>query len=107
MSVRFLGRRVYLSLVMVLMSVKQGGPKSSQAKLTGTLAIPAQTLLRWRRWWADIFPMTPFWQANCARFMPPVTSTELPASLIERFTGPAAEALMRLLAFLSPLTVRQ
>ena len=107
MSVRFLGRRVYLSLVMVLMSAKRYGPKCAKAKLAGTLVIPAQTLMRWRRWWADIFIATPFWQANCARFMPPLTSTELPASLIERFTGPAAEALMRLLAFLTPLTVRQ
>ena len=38
--------------------------------------------------------------------MPPVDTQHLPTSLIERFTGPAADAAMRLLAFLSPLSVR-
>jgi hypothetical protein len=37
--------------------------------------------------------------------MPPVALSQLPAGLIERFIGTAAESLMRLLIFLSPLTV--
>jgi hypothetical protein len=32
---------------------------------------------------------------------------ELPSSLINRFIGSAAESMMRFLAFLTPLTVRQ
>ena len=39
-------------------------------------------------------------------FMPPVVSDLFPASLLERFSGNAEEALMRLLVFLSPITVR-
>lgn len=107
MSVRFLGRRVYLSLLVVLMSARLAGPTSMQAKLSETLAIPGRTVQRWRAWWAEIFPITPLWQGSCARFMPPVATTELPASLIARFTGSAAESMTRLLAFLTPLTVRQ
>lgn len=107
MSVRFLGRRVYLSLAVVLMSARHAGPTSTQAKLSETLVIPARTLQRWRTWWIGTFPVTPLWQASCARFMPPVATAELPASLIARFTGSAAESMTRLLAFLTPLTVRQ
>ena len=36
--------------------------------------------------------------------MPPVVSVEMPASLLGRFAGSAAESLMRMLVFLSPLT---
>jgi hypothetical protein len=37
--------------------------------------------------------------------MPAVQTLSLPTSLIERFTGACAEVAMRLLAFLSPLSV--
>jgi hypothetical protein len=40
-----------------------------------------------------------------AQFMPPVSSDQFPAGLLARFVGDAAEQLMRLLVFLSPLTV--
>lgn len=51
------------------------------------------------------FLLTPLWQASGSRFMPPVASDRIPASLFDRFAGDAAEALLRLLVFLSPLTV--
>ncbi len=107
MSVRFLGRRVYLSLAVVLLSARRSGPTATAARLCETLAVPVKTVQRWRTWWTQHFPITPFWQASCARFMPPVATPQLPASLIERFTGPAAESMMRLLVFLTPLTVLQ
>lgn len=37
--------------------------------------------------------------------MPPVRTEHCPASLLERFAGNAEQALLRLLVFLSPLTV--
>ena len=36
----------------------------------------------------------------------PVATEQCPASLLERFAGNAAQALLRLLVFLSPVTVR-
>lgn len=107
MSVRFLGRRVYLSLALVLMSARRAGPTSPQVNLCELLAVPARTLRRWRTWWTELFPTTPLWQIACARFMPPVAPDELPASLIERFTGSAAVSMLRLLAFLMPLSARR
>ena len=106
-SVRFLGRRVYAGLVVVLVSAMAHGLKPERVRrLREVLQIDVRTLERWRRWWRDDFPLTPLWQAACARFMPPVATKHCPASLLERFVGDAEEALMRLLVFLSPLTVR-
>jgi hypothetical protein len=106
MSVRFLGRRVYLSLAVVLSSARHAGQRTTAARLASELRIPVRTLQRWRQWWRQQFPLTPLWQAACARFMPPIDTTLFPASLLERFAGDAAEALLRLLVFLSPITVR-
>jgi hypothetical protein len=104
-STRFLGRRVYLGLAVVLMSAGRVEATSAVAQLGEIMEVPVRTVQRWRNWWVEQFPLTPLWQAACARFMPPVALSQLPASLIERFAGLAAEPLMRLLVFLSPLTV--
>ena len=105
MSVRFLGRRVYLGLMVVLGSARHAGQNPAAARLAMTLAIPVRTLQRWRQWWAEEFPLRPLWQAACARFMPPVTD-RFPTSLLERFVGQGAEAMTHLLLFLAPLTIR-
>ena len=104
-SVRFLGRRVYLALAVVLGSARHAGQNPAAARVSTTLDVPVRTLQRWRQWWCQHFALTPLWQARCARFMPPVASDLFPTSLLERFAGNAAEALIRLLVFLSPLTV--
>ena len=106
MSVRFLGRRVYLALTVVLKSIR-AGPTTAQARLCTMLDVPLRTIQRWRAWWLQIFPSTGLWQAECARFMPPASTTELPAGLVVRFTGSAEESMARLLAFLSPLSVQR
>jgi len=104
-SVRFLGRRVYLALVVVLGSARHAGQNPAAARVSTALEVPVRTLQRWRHWWLELFPLTPLWQASGARFMPPVASGRIPAGLIERFAGDAAECLMRFLVFLCPLTV--
>jgi len=104
-SVRFLGRRIYLGLAVVLMSARRAGPTSPLLPVTQMCAIPIRTLQRWRQWWRDQFPRTGFWQATCGRFMPSVEIPLLPASLLERFRGSADEQLYRLLVFLSPISV--
>ena len=108
MSVRFLGQRVYLALAVVLVSARPTtGPTAAATRLGLTLGVARRTLERWHGWWSEQFPLTPLWRAACARFMPPVAAQQLPGELIERFAGPAGEALMRLLVWLSPVTVRR
>jgi hypothetical protein len=105
MSVRFLGRRVYLGGAVVGVAPGRAGPTPAAARLGLALGVARRTLARWRFWWCEQFPKTPLWRAACARFMPPVSEVQLPSALITRFAGPAPEALMRLLVWLSPVTV--
>ena len=103
-SVRFAGRRVYLAVVLMLASPPGG---SSGQALCALFNIPAHTLKRWRRWWREDFPCTPFWQSVRERFMPPVTTAQLPQSLLERFeAGALRDRLAQSLRFIAPLSTR-
>ena len=105
MSVRFLGRRVYVALMVVLASAQRAQTRVSATQLALTLAVPVRTLERWRRWWCGQFPLTALWRAACGRFMPPVATEHLPASALVRFGGTAALSMRHFLSFLAPLTV--
>jgi hypothetical protein len=105
LSVRFLGRRVYLALAVVLVSGSRTASTPTGVRLGAELGVARQTLQRWQAWWVEQFPLTPLWRATCARFMPPVLVAQLPGELIARFAGPAHEALMRLLIWFSPVSV--
>lgn len=104
-SVRFLGRRVYLALAVVLLSAARPGPTPASARAASSLEVPVRTLQRWRQWWQERLPPSAFWLAASARFLPPIAAATLPGALLARFVGTAAESLLRLLVFLSPLTV--
>jgi hypothetical protein len=105
-SVRFLGRRVYLGLIVVVACVRHTGHHPKTAALAATLAIPIRTLRRWQTWWREQLAQTPLWCGAQGRFVPPVDLQQAPGSLLERFGGAAADALAALLRFLSPLTSR-
>lgn len=105
-SVRFLGRRVYLGAMLVLVCAMQQGPTRKRlAKLRELFGVSRWTVCRWRRWWLETFGQTSFWQEHRGRVMPPPCEEELPASLLASFVGAMRERLVALLRFLSPLTV--
>ena len=106
MRVLFLGRGFSLGWGVVWGPAGLPGQTPAAARTAEALAIPIRTLERWRQWWQAQFPVTPLWQAQCARFMPPVATHRLPGELLGRFAGQTAEPLLRLLLFLTPLTVR-
>jgi len=95
-----------LALAVVLVSGSRSASTPTGVRLGAELGVARQTLQRWQAWWIEQFPLTPLWRATCARFMPPVLPEDLPGELLERFTGPAHEAVTRLLVWLSPVTVR-
>ena len=108
-SVRFLGRRVYWGVIVVLQSAMQQGVTGFRARrLQRALGVDRQTVERWREWWLAKFPGTRFWQVARARFVPPIEVTTLPLSLLERFEkkgyGDNQSQLVGLLRFLSPIT---
>ena len=103
-SVRFAGRRVYLSVVLMLVSPP--GTSSGQS-LCDLLSVPIRTLQRWRTWWRLDFTLTLFWQSVRERFMPPVVIERLPPSLLERFhASEMPDRLAQLLRFIAPLSTR-
>jgi hypothetical protein len=103
-SVRFAGRRVYLAVVLMLRS--PAGSTSGQ-ELCDQFSIPVRTLKRWRSWWREDFPSTPFWQSIRERFMPPLAIERLPQSLWERFGGEAmTDRLTHALRWIAPLSTR-
>jgi len=53
-SVRFLDRRIYLAIILVLRSNRTQG-----SFLDGLPSIGWATLKRWRQWWRETFPNTP------------------------------------------------
>jgi hypothetical protein len=104
-SVRFLGRRLYFGLAVVLGSARHAGQNPAAARLAEQLQVPVRTLDRWRRWWQERFMRTPLWQAQCARFLPPLLPTSLPGELISQFGDDLLFALSHLLHFLTPLSI--
>lgn len=107
-SVRFLGRRVYLGVVVVLATVLAHGLTGKrlrhlQEQISGSLS--EKTIKRWRTWWQEVFPGTGFWQRSKALLPFPPKTERLPASLLEQFVGDALEQRVRsLLHFILPLT---
>jgi hypothetical protein len=101
-SVRFLGRRVYVAVMLMLVSP----PRSVAANaVREALCVPARTLARWRAWWTEDLPRCRFWQSVRERFSPQVSIAQLPQSLLERFaTGTPVERLVQLLRLVSPLS---
>jgi hypothetical protein len=73
-------------------------------RLSQAVGVDRRTVERWRRWWRERFPATPFWKVTRATFMPPIDHQRLPASLLERFTGDDADRLVALLRFIGPVT---
>ena len=104
-SVRFLGRRVYWGVVVVLVSAAHHGitPERMRA-LREALGIDRRTLERWRQWWLESFVQSPYWKLARARFMPLLCEQTLPLSLARGFAVGWPGQLIALLKFLSPIT---
>jgi hypothetical protein len=105
-SVRFLGRKVYLGVIVVLITALNHGLTEPRRRLLiEELDVAPQTLWRWRRWWRERFVATRCWGALAAQFIPPLATDSLPGSLLERLTGRAlSERLVQLLVLISPVT---
>ena len=105
-SVRFLGRRIYVAAIMVVVSATRASAGTAAAmRQLDALGVPRATIARWQQWWQTDFVSTPFWTLGRPAFMPPVETAQAPASLVERFAAALQpEPLLCLLRWLSPLT---
>lgn len=105
-SVRFLGRKVYLGAVVVLLTALQHGLTDKRRRaLIERLDIPPQTLARWRRWWREVFPASRCWRAERSQFMPPIAVEQLPGALLGRLSGTTlSQRLCLMLHRISPVS---
>ena len=98
-SVIFLGRRVYLGIVVLLASLRAPEPS--------TATPPRRTVRRWLGWFQTVVPLTPVLAAARALLVPAIEdATTLPGSLVERFTPGRrlGDALLWTLRWLAPVT---
>lgn len=107
-SVLFLGRRVYLAVVVVLVTAMTQGISGRRLRgLRTQLGVDRRTLERWRRWWVETFPATRWWKARRARLHPPIDEGLLPRSLVSRFDAEEDfDGIVSVLRFLSPIACR-
>ncbi len=106
-SVRFLGRKVYLGAVVILVSAMRQGPTPRRVReLTKLFHTDQRTIYRWRDFWNNHFPQTKFWQVGRARLVPVFTIVDFPRSLLEAFVHACDDrhGWENLLRFLSPIT---
>lgn len=102
-SVRFLGRRVYLSVMVVLVTALRQGPSpTGAAVLHKRFGVERRTIARWQKWWKEIFPASQFWRVARARLLGE-SSGEPPRTLVDAFRADCSERMSALLRFLSPI----
>lgn len=106
-SVRFLGRKVYLFAVVVLVSAMRQGPSPRRVhELSQLFGADRRTIARWQLFWQELVPQTPFWKSARGR-LPSLAATILPRSLVEAFLSgdDPCRGWAQLLHFLSPITI--
>ena len=107
-SVRFLGRKVYLGAVVVLVAAMRQGPSPRRVReLSALFDADRRTIARWQVFWREHFPQTPFWKVARGRLVPAVEIVSLPRSILEAFVraDDDHQGWARLLRFLSPITL--
>ncbi|MEE4384764.1 MAG: hypothetical protein V2J02_22435 [Pseudomonadales bacterium] len=107
-SVRFLGRRVYVGLVVLLIAVLAESATPARRRRLQQLVgdVSARTIERWRRWWREAFVETGLWWQIRARLPEEIDTARLPGALLDRFSGDGlAGRVVALLRALTPLTV--
>ena len=106
-SVRFLGRKVFLGAVVVLVAAMRHGPSPRRVReLTELFDVDRRTIARWSVFWREHFPQTPFWKVARTRFVLGRAIADLPRVLFDAFihSEDSREDWERLLRFLSPIT---
>ena len=102
-SVRFLGRRVYVGAVVIVASVVALVMATASAATRAT-GVASRTTRRWLRWWRGPFTTTSVFVELSSRFLPALSRSRLPASIVERLPGSPEARLRLLLDKLQPLT---
>ena len=107
-SVRFLGPKVYLAAVVVLVAAMRQGPSPRRVhELSRLFGADRHTIARWRVFWSEHFPQTPFWKVARGRLAPGTEIAVLPLALLETFlcSEDPSRDWGQLLKFLASITI--
>lgn len=104
-SLRFLGRKVFVSVAVLLVPVLRSGGRLVR-HLGQLVGVSGRTVRRWQRWWREEFSHSRHWQGSRGRFVRPVPRETLPSSLLATWIDVAepASRVLCALRFLSPIT---
>lgn len=106
-SVRFLGRKVYVSVMVILVAAMQQGPSARRTQqLAKHFGVDRRTLSRWQVFWREYFPQSPFWKVARARLVPVFDLVDYPRSIVAAFVHSVTPITgwENLLKFLSPIS---
>lgn len=100
-SARFLGRRVYLGVIVVLAAaLRQGATPSRMKTLSDAFGVDRRTVERWRAWWLDAFSESAGWRLARARL--PHREEPPPRRLVIAFDAhEEPDSQSRLMSFLA------
>lgn len=105
-SLRFLGRKVYFAVVVLLVPLLREGPTPERMRrLRERFDVSERTVRRWVRFWRETFVASRAWQATRGLFATPVKSEAMPACLAEAFShiGQVKDRVMAMLKVVSAL----
>lgn len=107
-SLRFLGRKVFFGVVVLLGPILMEGPTPGRVRrLQDRFSVSERTLRRWRRWWRESVARSRFFAAARGGFARPVAGDALPGSLLTAFVTIAepGERVLAMLRWLGPLSL--
>lgn len=99
---RFLGRRVYLEVVVIVASL-WAQTRATAAAAQRVPGVAPRTLRRWLGWWLGPFLQTEVFAAIQARLVG-VDASAVPASIFDKLGGDRAGQVGTMLELLKPLT---
>ncbi len=104
-SVRFLGRKVYLVVVVSLLSALcHGASPRTLTRLSKMFEMDRRTIKRWLGMWQFLFSDSVFWKEEKGRFKMPFDINNGIKWVIEQFKGPPQKQLLLFQFFVAPLS---
>lgn len=86
-SLRFLGRKVFFGVLVLLLPVLRDGPTPERLnRLCETFAVSVRTVRRWCRFWRETFVTSRVWEAARGRFAAPLRAESMPGALLGAFS---------------------
>ena len=105
-SVRFLGRRVYVGVAVLLVAAAMQGPSPARVKrLSESFGMAPRTARRWLAWWQANFAESDLFKSLRGLLRRAVSAEELPRALLEAVQADRPrEKVMKVLKLLGPTT---